>query len=492
MCISHGIVDETSSAIKTETPDSKEVVAPVAPSVESNLKQSKNNLSSSKRSLSKVADKKTQSSSNAAPRTESKDNLKEKSQEDPVDSVSPKSETSPLIKSEVKATGASDSQLADLSQKLAEPFDDTATAGNDVNEKGKGKSGTLRSKKFAAPAEVLDNPAQSKGSTDRLAIAMAPPGESSPPAIDKKISSSKQNLAEATKQATETGPSPSSSIPKFTVATRDAHANELKEILKMDYKKLSQVDSEASRQYLTEFATHYTPLNNHKNNEALVYNSELIELVFQAISDEKHPHLDKLFNVLMILSRNGNSLTLLFYETFLTVVAKSKGPNQGVEPRIGKILEQLKKPTMATDAGREALRALINYAEANTKVMADAGAVDIVATQMSTHMSNPSFQTAAIWVVRNMTVSDVCRKAALDRVGFLIVNTMNAHINDRGLIEIACWALGNLALAGTISFGIFKTIIDLFRGQRELFRHSFHLCAFEGNNDEPDGQRALR
>jgi hypothetical protein len=159
------------------------------------------------------------------------------------------------------------------------------------------------------------------------------------------------------------------------------------------------------------------------------------------------------------------------------------GPNGGSEPRLVRILDLLKKPSISTDIGREALRALINYAEPNTKLMSDAGAIDVVATQMSTHMSNAQFQTAAIWVLRNMTVLDVCRKQALDRVGFLIVNTLSAHMNDKALIEVGCWALGNLALAedsgaffATIS--IFPALKVAFMQQIENERFCEAICWF--------------
>lgn len=217
---------------------------------------------------------------------------------------------------------------------------------------------------------------------------------------------------------------------KFAPEQKAAHVAELIKILKTSYKTLGLEQRDKYRQHIHDFCLFYGNIAMSESNTALKYNAELIDLVFDLVKDHKHIGIDKLFSLLVILSRNS----------------RSKGPNKGEEPRLEHILSFLKENPLSP-AAKDAIRALINYAEVNAQLISDKGGLDILLSQLSSHMQDASFQTQVIWVLRNLTVTEPLRKAIMEKMGFLIVNSMNSHTQDATLAETSCWTLGNLALA---------------------------------------------
>ena len=95
---------------------------------------------------------------------------------------------------------------------------------------------------------------------------------------------------------------------------------------------------------------------------------------------------------------------------------------------------------------REACRALINYSEANADIFISNNVLDLLFEIMTLYLQNVTLQTSIIWVLRNLSVTDDCKKIILEKHAFLILNAMNIHSRDLALVQNACWALGNLAL----------------------------------------------
>jgi hypothetical protein len=127
-------------------------------------------------------------------------------------------------------------------------------------------------------------------------------------------------------------------------------------------------------------------------------------------------------------------------------LAKTKGPNKGEEPRLERVIQFIRENPVSP-ANKDAIRSLINYAEANVKVFAEKGGLEALLNQLSSHMSDAPFQTQLIWVLRNLSVTEPLRALIMEKMGFLIVNSMNSHAQDLMLTETSCWTLGNLALS---------------------------------------------
>jgi hypothetical protein len=227
---------------------------------------------------------------------------------------------------------------------------------------------------------------------------------------------------------------PSLDSPKFIAEDKTGHISDL-------HKRMTARQKDMMRTFVTVFVNFYMPMSVYKETPLLQYDPALIDLVFETITDDKHPALDKVFTLLVILSRN----------------VKSKAPNGGVEPRIKTIFDIIRAQGTSREVIQEAIRSLINYAEANAEIIEQCGGLDALMLQFTSHMQDKAFLTPLLWTLRNVTVTERCRKTILDRQGFLIVNTISANLGDADVVENACYTLGNLALADDFG-GLFMAI----------------------------------
>jgi len=67
-------------------------------------------------------------------------------------------------------------------------------------------------------------------------------------------------------------------------------------------------------------------------------------------------------------------------------LAKSKHANGGAEPRVTKIIQIIRSPTIASDVAKEAVKSLINYAEVNAKLIFENSGIEAILSHFTTHM----------------------------------------------------------------------------------------------------------
>ncbi|KAI3653253.1 hypothetical protein MP228_001200 [Amoeboaphelidium protococcarum] len=247
--------------------------------------------------------------------------------------------------------------------------------------------------------------------------------------------------------------------PVFAVPASDQDhvriAEDLSKVLKFDYKKMTVKQRESCKQYLMDFIAHYRVMANFKAAQTFQYNSDLISLIFELVSDDKNPFLDKILLLLMILSRNA------------------KSHKNGEESRIKAIFELLKTPMIPQDVVREAIRSLINFAEHNSKAILDNAWLEVLHQKFAAAMNDRQSVASFLWLFRNLTVESHARKYVIDRMGFMVTNSANGgNLQDPQICEQFCWLLGNLALQSEsvhslIQMGVFPMIKQILTIHQE-------------------------
>lgn len=134
---------------------------------------------------------------------------------------------------------------------------------------------------------------------DQLALAEI---KSSHDDVKKDLKSKKGSIHEETEV-----PDESLTVPNFAPADRANHNAELKRVLGLDYSRMSTSQREKLGTYLNDFQLHYKVLQNFKENTTLRYDGDLISTIFDKLSDDNFPCLERLLLVLVILSRNGKT-----------------------------------------------------------------------------------------------------------------------------------------------------------------------------------------
>jgi hypothetical protein len=156
-----------------------------------------------------------------------------------------------------------------------------------------------------------------------------------------------------------------------------------------------------------------------------------------------------------------------------SLLVKKKGPSQGAEPRLTKIIALLKSTERSADRVKEAMRACLNYAEANVKVFVDGGLLDTMVSLYSAYVQDKEFLITFLWLSRNLAVPTDLRRTVLEKHGFIVCNVISANSQNPSIAEQGLYALGNMALVG-------KGYLDLNRTYRGIRRRSWNHADFHG------------
>jgi hypothetical protein len=100
---------------------------------------------------------------------------------------------------------------------------------------------------------------------------------------------------------------------KFDKNKKEAHAPELVKVLllSLEHSRMTNAQLESLKTFLNEFCAHYRDFATFRDNSALHYEKQALDLIFDILSDAKHPCLTHVLSVLVILSRYCKSeLTL--------------------------------------------------------------------------------------------------------------------------------------------------------------------------------------
>jgi hypothetical protein len=97
---------------------------------------------------------------------------------------------------------------------------------------------------------------------------------------------------------------PKNDSPKFNFTNPNLVVQNLSKVLSICYRDTTKEQKETMGAHLSEFCAFYEDVGIYSSNPLLHHNPELLVVIFKALEEDRHPFLDKILMVLMILSRH--------------------------------------------------------------------------------------------------------------------------------------------------------------------------------------------